>query len=145
MYVPSVDANVFSSRRKLMNELTKRAPAFIAASFAASSSATLSATGTVNGSTLMGLFHSPPGVGVTGASVTGFTSAARFALACAAACFAAFVTPSAVSSRVAANPHAPPTSVRTPTPNVSLSASPCTRRSRVATNCWRYLPTRTSA
>jgi len=60
--VPSVDANVFSSRRKLIAEVAKRAPALSAASFAASSSATLSATGMVNGSTLMGLFHSPLGV-----------------------------------------------------------------------------------
>jgi hypothetical protein len=144
--VSSLDANVFSSRRKNMLELTKRAPLTLsAAAFAASSSATFSSTGTSNGSTLIGLRQVPPGVRSFGASTTGRTSDGRLARACATASRATRTTSSGVTSRLAAKPHAPSTSTRTPNPDVSLSTIPCTRCSRVKTFCVRLRLTRQSA
>ena len=106
--LPSVDANVFSSRRKNMLELTKRAPfTASAASFAASSMPTLSSIATLNGSISIGLFHVPFATAGAGASTTGRTSAERFAFACATACLATRETSSRVRSRLAAKPHAP--------------------------------------
>jgi hypothetical protein len=79
---PSVEANVFSSRRKNMLELTKRAPfTASAALFAARRRLTLSSIGTSNGSIAIGLFQVPFAMAGVGASTTGRTSADRFARA----------------------------------------------------------------
>jgi hypothetical protein len=145
MNEPSVDANVFSSRRKNMLELTKRAPPLSAAALAASRRPTLSSIAMLKGSTSIGVRHVPSGVGVTGASTTGRTSVALFAFACAAACRATRATSSREMSRLAANPQAPFTIARTPKPRVSLSVSPCTRCSRVKSSCVRLCAKRTSA
>ena len=145
-YDPSLVINVFSSRRKNIDELTLRTPFTLsAASFAASRRATFSGIETVKGSTLIGLFHSPiwfPGVG---ASTTGLSWLARFALACSRAARVVAAIESLVRTLVAAKPQAPSTRVRTPSPKVSLSLTPCTMRSRVLTFCWRRAATRTSA
>ena len=80
-YVPSLVASVFSSRRKNIPEFTNFAPATLsAAAFASSSSATFSSIGTSNGSISAGPRQVPFAVGVTGASTTGRSSAARFAM-----------------------------------------------------------------
>ena len=137
---------VFSSRRKNIPELTKRAPdTFSAASLAARRSATFSSMATSNGSCWIADRQVPRWLPGTGASVTGRTSAARLARACATACRATRATSSRVRSRLAAKPHAPSTSARTPKPSVSLSTSACTRRSRVTIDWLRLRLMRTSA
>ncbi len=55
------------------------------------------------------------------------------------------MTSGGVSSRLAAKPHAPLTSTRTPKPMLSLSDMLVTRSSRVATDCDWARETRTSA
>jgi hypothetical protein len=144
--VPSVEAKVFSSRRNVIDEVTKRTPAtFIAASLAARSSATLSATGTVNGSTSMGLRHSPLGVGVTGASVTG--RHLRGAVGPGLRHGLPRGDHHAVGREVAGGGEAPGAVDEGAHAHAGglVSVSPCTRRSRVKTPWARFWPTRTSA
>src|SRR5688572_4285676 len=128
-----------------MPEFTKRTPlARIAASLAERSSATLSSIGTSTGSVCTGV-RQVPTTGCTGASSTGRFCALRAARAMRAASRAASCTASRVIWLVAANPHDPFTSARTPMPYDSESLTAVTCRSRVATNCRRYRPTRASA
>ena len=72
--------------------------------------------GIVNGSVWIGLFHSPTWLPGVGARTTGWSWLARFAFACVIADFVICATASLVSWLVAAKPHAPSTSVRTPMP-----------------------------
>src|SRR5450759_1063749 len=117
MYEPSLVISVFSSRRKNMLEVTLRTClTFAASALAARSRATLSTIGIGNGSVWIGLFHSPTWLPGVGASTTGWSWLARFALACVIADFVIDATASLVSWLVAAKPHAPSTSVRTPMP-----------------------------
>ena len=129
-----------------MLEVTLRTPFTLSAdSLAAKSSATLSVIATLNGSVSIGLFHSPTWLPGVGASCTGRNWLARLARACSSAARVALATESLSRRLVAAKPHAPSTSVRTPSPKVSVSLTPCTMRSRVFTFCWRRAATRTSA
>ena len=109
-----------------MLELTKRAPfTFSAASFAASSSADLVLDRHVERIDLDGLAPRARRAPARRARARrGARARRRFARACATACRATRATSSRVRSRLAANPHAPPTSVRTPKPKVSLSEKP---------------------
>ena len=68
-----------------------------------------------SGSRVMGVFHVPFTAGA-GASSTGRRWTVRAARASLAASFAAATTPSFVIVLVAAKPHEPPTSARTPSP-----------------------------
>src|SRR6185503_10092104 len=105
VYEPSLLTNHFSSRRKFTPELQKRTPfTFIAASFAARRSATLSAIAMVKGSVLIGALHVPVCAGPEGASTIGRASAARLARAWSTALRAIATTESGVRSAVAANP-----------------------------------------
>jgi hypothetical protein len=143
---PSVEAKVFSSRTKNIDEVTKRAPATLsAASFAARRSATFSSIATSNGSVSIGERHVASRWTSAGASWTGRIRVAALALACAAACLATRSASSGVRSRDAAKPHAPLTSARTPNPSVSESSNPVIRRSRVASDWLRLREMRTSA
>src|SRR6185437_5173710 len=102
MYEPSLVISVFSSRRKNIADVTLRTPFTLAASaLAASSSATLSTIGTVNGSVSIGLFHSPIWLPGVGASTTGWSWLARFAFDWTIAAFVMLATSSFVRLLVA--------------------------------------------
>ena len=77
---------------------------------------------------------------LTGGRVSNFA----LARAIASAERVASATASVVCRCVAAKPHAPSTSTRTPTPEDSLLTTFSTRSSRVMTDCRRERPTRTS-
>ena len=78
-----------------------------------------------------------PFTGGAGASSTGRFCTDLAARAMRAASRAAFTTPSFVIVLVAANPHEPFTSVRTPMPYDSQSVTPVICRSRVLIDCRR--------
>ena len=132
--VPSELTYVFTSRRSCIPEFTKRTPGtFSAASFVAKSSATFSSMGTSMGSRVTGVIHVPLTTGAA-ANSTGRFCTVLAAREMRAASRAAFTTPSVVMLLVAAKPHDPLTSVRTPMPYDSESATPVMRRSRVFTD-----------
>ncbi len=137
-------AKYFCSLTTNSIELTKLAPAAVAAALTPSSKSTLSLIGTSIAFFLIGVFQlaSPtPGVG---ASWTGVPCTLALALAIAVACCAALATPCSVRSLVAAKPHAPATITRMPAPMDSVLTTFCTLSSRVITNWRRYRPMRTS-
>ena len=129
-------AKYFCSLTRNIIELTKSAPASIAAAFTPSSRSTLSLIGTSMAFFLIGVFHdTSPKPGAL-ASCTGAVWVLLLALAIAAAWRAALATPSAVSVLVAAKPQAPLAITRMPAPVDSVFTTFCTLSSRVITN-WR--------
>ena len=129
-----------------MDELAKRAPRTRSASaLARSNSSAFCSTGMVKGSMRAGLAHRPSGTGAAGASTTGRCMSRRLARACATARAATRVISGRDRSRLAAKPHAPFTSTRTPKPIDSPLLMFSTRSSRVAMDWLRALETRTSA
>ena len=82
MKLPSLDAKVFSSRRKNMLELTKRAPFTLERRLIGGEQQRdlVFDRDVENGSISIGLFHVPLATTGAGASTTGRTSAERLAL-----------------------------------------------------------------
>ncbi|MNM35254.1 hypothetical protein D3C81_459430 [compost metagenome] len=137
MYEPSVDAKYFCSFTRNSIELTKLAPAPIAAALTSSSRSTFSLIGTSIAFLRIGVFQlTSPTPGAL-ASCTGAVCTPALALAIAAACCAARATSAVLSALVAAKPQAPLTITRMPTPVDSVLTTFCTLSSRVITNCRR--------
>ncbi|KAG1318718.1 hypothetical protein G6F63_015089 [Rhizopus arrhizus] len=125
-------------------ELTKLAPAPIAAALTSSSRSTLSLIGTSMAFLRIGVRQlTSPTPGAL-ASCTGAVCTPALALAIAAACCAALATSAVPSALVAAKPQAPLTITRTPTPDDSRLVTLPTWCSRVMTDWKRKRPMRTS-
>src|SRR5574343_1729385 len=137
MYEPSVEAKYFCSLIRNSCELTKLAPAAMAAALAASSRSTLSLTGTSMPFLAIGVAQDASPTPLTGASRTGSVCAAELALAMATAWRAALAMPALDRSLVAAKPQVPLAMTRMPTPVDSVLVTARTRVSRVWIDCAR--------
>ena len=111
---------------------------------ASTSRAILSASGTVKGSTSIGVSHRVT-AGFTGESATGATRNRAEARATRAASVAQRSASVVEGSALAAKPHAPSTSTRTPSPSVPDSWSADTRRFFTSRSWVRDSTRRTSA
>src|SRR5574343_1144975 len=137
MYEPSVEAKYFCSLTRNSMELTKSAPAAMAAALAPSSRSTLSLTGTSMAFLRIGVAQDTWPAPLVGASCTGLVCEAELALAMVTAWRAALAMPALDRSLVAAKPQVPLAMTRTPAPIDSVLTTFCTRVSRVWIDCAR--------
>ena len=131
-----MEAKYFCSLIRNMREAAKLAPASSAAALTDSSRSILSRIGTAMPFFTTGVRQATSPTRGTGASRTGSDWMRALARAMATAWRAAAATASSSSLLVAAKPHAPPATTRTPTPTDSSLATLSTRSSRVISD-WR--------
>ena len=129
-------AKYFCSLTRNIIELTKLAPALVAAALTPSSRSTFSCSGTSIALRRIGVRQLTSPTPRVGASRTGAVWFLALARAIAVARRAASATASGVMSFVAAKPQAPSAMTRTPTPADSVLTTFWTFASRVMMN-WR--------